>query len=152
LGEETRRLRRGRGGVEGERLGPRLAEWERGERRRSVEQLRKLARVYKRPISLFYLPEPPRDFKPIKDVRVAWAEERQPPSPDLLAEIEAAHERREIRLELLEDVREHPPSFRLRASLHDDPDLADTRGRKRAPCEHRRLRPAQTDSLTTASP
>jgi Zn-dependent peptidase ImmA (M78 family) len=107
----------------------RLAEWERAERRPSVRQLRTLARVYRRPISVFYLSEPPRDFPPIRDFRVAWADARQPPSPNLLGEIESAHERREVALELLEDQGELAPSFQLRASIGDDPEALGDRFR-----------------------
>lgn len=47
----------------------RLAAWEPGEERLSVAQLRDAARVYKRPLAVFYLPEPPRDFQPLRDFR-----------------------------------------------------------------------------------
>src|SRR5437870_2231675 len=56
-----------------------LEAWEQGERRPSIKSLRRLARVYKRPVAFFYLPEPPRDFPPINDYRVAWGEERKRP-------------------------------------------------------------------------
>ena len=40
----------------------RLAAWESGEQKPTVNQLRKAARVYRRPLAAFFLPEPPRDF------------------------------------------------------------------------------------------
>lgn len=47
----------------------RLAGWEQGQRRPSIPQLRKLANVYKRPIAVFYLPEPPAAEAVIRDFR-----------------------------------------------------------------------------------
>ena len=40
-----------------------LNEWETGKSRPSISQLRKLGKVYKRPIAVFYLPEPPKPLK-----------------------------------------------------------------------------------------
>ena len=43
--------------------------WERGEKYPSIAQARELSHVYKRSLAVFYLPEPPLDFDPIKDFR-----------------------------------------------------------------------------------
>lgn len=42
--------------------------WEAGEAP-TVAQLRAMARVYKRPLAIFFLPEPPVDFRPLHDFR-----------------------------------------------------------------------------------
>lgn len=97
-----------------------LAAWEAGERRPSVKSLRRLGRVYGRPLAFFYLPEPPRDFQPIKDYRRPHGQDERRPSPELLGEIRAAYERREIALELLIDSGEPPPPIELRAEVEDD--------------------------------
>ena len=47
----------------------RLREWERGAERPSIAQLRKLGELYKRPLAVFFLPEPPRDFDPQREFR-----------------------------------------------------------------------------------
>jgi transcriptional regulator with XRE-family HTH domain len=47
----------------------RLAGWEQAQRRPSIPQLRKLANVYKRPIAVFYLPEPPAAEASIRNFR-----------------------------------------------------------------------------------
>ena len=106
-----------------------LVAWEAGAGRPTVKQLRRLAHTYGRRLAVFYLPEPPRDFPPIHDYRVAWGERREAPSPDLLAEIEIANERREIALELLEGEAELT-AFRLRASIEDDPERVAERLRR----------------------
>jgi transcriptional regulator with XRE-family HTH domain len=40
-----------------------INEWETGKSTLSVSQLRRLAKVYKKPIAVFYLPEPPKPLK-----------------------------------------------------------------------------------------
>jgi len=46
-----------------------LREWEEGSSQPTIKQAQTLAKVYKRPFSLFFLPEIPRDFQPLKDFR-----------------------------------------------------------------------------------
>jgi hypothetical protein len=46
-----------------------LKDWETGISRPTIKQLRKLGEIYKRPIAVFYLPEVPKDFQPLRDFR-----------------------------------------------------------------------------------
>jgi Zn-dependent peptidase ImmA (M78 family) len=46
-----------------------ISKWETGELRPSVAQARKASEVYKRPLAVFYLPEPPEDFETLRDFR-----------------------------------------------------------------------------------
>lgn len=80
----------------------RLASWEEGEARPSIAQLRKAATAYKRPLAIFYLPEPPRDFRPLRDYRRLPEAEVGKLSPDLHAAIRRAHGLREVALDLRE--------------------------------------------------
>lgn len=50
-------------GVAPEKLGS----WEKGTARLSIHQLQKAASVYKRPLAVFYLAEPPRTFVAMRD-------------------------------------------------------------------------------------
>jgi Zn-dependent peptidase ImmA (M78 family)/transcriptional regulator with XRE-family HTH domain len=100
----------------------RLADWEGGTSRPTVKQLRGLGRVYRRPLAVFYLPDPPRDFPPIKDYRRARVDEQLSPSPELRSEIEWAFERREIALELFEREGAVPPRLGLRAAIEENPN------------------------------
>jgi Zn-dependent peptidase ImmA (M78 family)/transcriptional regulator with XRE-family HTH domain len=69
--------------------------WEAGRDQPTIAQLRKLAQVYKRPLVVFYLPEPPKDFDAMRDFR--RLRPGQPTeSPQLAAEIRWAHEMREV--------------------------------------------------------
>lgn len=105
--------------------------WESGERRPTFRQLESLSRKLKRPAALFYLPEPPADDSPdLKDFR------RLPgvighESPELVARIRWARERRETALALFEDAGDEPPLFDVRARLDEAPDDVADRLRRR---------------------
>jgi len=47
----------------------RLKEWEEGENKPTINQAQTLAKAYKRPFALFFLPEIPSDFQPLQDFR-----------------------------------------------------------------------------------
>jgi len=100
----------------------RLASWERGETRPTINQLRKLAQAYNRPIAVFYLPNPPKDFQPLRDYRRLTAVPRERESPGLLLEVRRAWSRREIALDLCKDLDEEPPHFPITTSPTDDPE------------------------------
>lgn len=114
-----------RAGVKAERL----ESWEAGERRPTIVQLRKLAHIYRRPIAVFYLPEPPSDISTPKDFRRLPGEVAGVESPELRFEVRRAVTRREIALELLADEGEEALEFPLRARLSDDPDTLASRVR-----------------------
>lgn len=46
-----------------------LKEWEEGTSQPTIRQAQTLAKAYKRPFALFFLPEIPRDFQPLQDFR-----------------------------------------------------------------------------------
>lgn len=46
-----------------------LVEWETGKSQPTIKQAQILAKAYKRPFALFFLPEVPRDFQPLQDFR-----------------------------------------------------------------------------------
>lgn len=78
-----------------------LTSWEVGELDPTIRQLRTAARVYRRPLAVLLLSEPPKDFDPIKDYR-AGAAGTTSPSPELQAEIRRVFGQREVFLELAE--------------------------------------------------
>ena len=82
--------------------GDRLRSWESGEARPTIAQLRMAAKVYKRPLAIFYLPEPPFEFQPLRDYRRLPDAQLGQLSPALLAVIRRAHSVREAALELRE--------------------------------------------------
>lgn len=84
----------------------RLQRWESGEDAPTVGQLRKAADVYKRPLAVFYLPEPPRDFQAMRDFRRLPDEEEGDFSPELRLAIRTARWHRDVVLQLLADRQE----------------------------------------------
>ena len=98
----------------------RVTAWEHGREGLSVAQLKKLASLYKRPLALFYLPAPPKDFTPMKDFR------RLPSataalSAELLLEVRRARQRRDVALDLAEALEQTPKTFPIRATLDEIP-------------------------------
>ena len=102
----------------------RLAAWESvaNEEGPTVSQLRLLAGKYHFPLAVFYLPEPPADFAPLRDFRRLPEAEDETLSPNLAFHIRGAYERRELALELYDELRSQPERFPIRATLRDDPE------------------------------
>jgi len=96
-----------------------VEEWESGERKPTVAQLRKAAKVYRRPLSVFYLPEPPRDFDALRDFRQLPGEFLGA-GPGLLAAIRRAYEIRNVALDLAKTLGDEVPEFSISATLDSD--------------------------------
>jgi Zn-dependent peptidase ImmA (M78 family)/DNA-binding XRE family transcriptional regulator len=108
-----------------------VAAWEAGEARPTMTKLRMLANVYKRPLSVFFLPHPPvepplnvHDFRQLPGVAAGQF------SSSLCIQLRRARERRELALDLLQDLEQPLPSFDLHAGLGDDPEELGARLRK----------------------
>jgi Zn-dependent peptidase ImmA (M78 family)/transcriptional regulator with XRE-family HTH domain len=79
----------------------RLQAWENGELFPTINQALKMADVYQRPLSVFYLEEPPQDFSiAMTDFRRIPDSEISEFSPGLIRELRVAEMRRDIMLEL----------------------------------------------------
>jgi Zn-dependent peptidase ImmA (M78 family) len=98
-----------------------LQAWEDGEPL-PLTRLRKIAKSYRRPLAVFYLPSPPKDFKPLHDFRRTHGSVPSIDSPELLLEIRRAHAGRQIILDLAEEMEHEIPSLTLSAQRTDDPD------------------------------
>lgn len=102
----------------------RVRQWESGETRPTVAQLRKAATVYKRPLGVFFLARPPADFDTMRDFRrhdVATSSEW---SPQLHGEYRRAHTQREHLLELAELEDEQPPTtWRIESLPETDEEI-----------------------------
>ena len=96
--------------------------WESNEDKPTVVQLRKAAQVYKRPLSTFFLSEVPPDFTIPHDFRRLPGEVAFIYSPRLLFELRQASERREVALDLYEELAEEPKPFPLTANISDNPE------------------------------
>lgn len=100
-----------------------LALWEGGDARPTINQLRNLGKIYKRPIAVFYLPEPPKGYQVIRDFRRLRGDGAASQSPELAFEIRQANARREIALELIAALGEEPAEFTLAATMADDAEV-----------------------------
>lgn len=107
----------------------RLAKWEdpASDEAPSVPQLRKLAGLFKRPLAVFYMAEPPTRFAVMRDLRRLPGTGARRYSPLLQMEIRAANERRELATELAVDLEEQIPRFALTATPTEDPEAVGER-------------------------
>jgi len=83
----------------------RLVDWEAGDSAPTIPQLRKAAEVYKRPLAVFFLAEPPKKFDALRDYRHSPASAKAAPSPELSLAIRLARSQREVLLEVAEDLK-----------------------------------------------
>jgi Zn-dependent peptidase ImmA (M78 family)/DNA-binding XRE family transcriptional regulator len=96
--------------------------WEAGDEAPTLSQLRYLAAKYHFPLAVFYLPEPPTDFAPLRDFRRLPEAGDGRISANLAYHIRNAYERRELALEMHDDLREQVQGFTLKTKLADDPE------------------------------
>ncbi|MBF0562045.1 MAG: ImmA/IrrE family metallo-endopeptidase [Alphaproteobacteria bacterium] len=104
-----------------------LASWENGSDAPSIPQLRNMASLYKRPLAVFYLQEVPTNFQVIRDLRRLPGSGFRRLPPTLLLELRRANQRRELALELLDDLGDKPSSFSLMASQDENPEVVGSR-------------------------
>ena len=76
-----------------------LHKWESGTLGPTIKQLRKTASVYRVPLAVLLLPEPPTTYQPIRDYRRLVDGQNTPVSPALHAELRRAESQREVFLE-----------------------------------------------------
>ena len=99
------------------------------ESRPTVAQLRSLARIYKRPLAVFYLDEPPTDFQPVRDFRrMADHSHADDVSIELRSELARVVELQEAASTLIaDDAESEAVRFRVTADLRSNPnDVATT--------------------------
>lgn len=102
----------------------RLFAWESGERQPTVRQATALAGFYRRPLGVFFLPQPPRlppvssEFRRLTGVRPGGE------SPELRLALREISLRREEFLELSEELNYAATDFELRLRTADGPERA----------------------------
>jgi len=100
----------------------RVASWEQpGGEAPTMRQVQLLARIYHRPLSLFFQPKPPKLAPLAAEYRrlpgVVSGEE----SPELRLAVRQMSNRRDRTMNLLEELGEAVPAFKLRAHLNEEP-------------------------------
>lgn len=107
----------------------RLTSWEAGAAEPTVAKLRQLAKLYQRPLSVFFLPEPPVDFDALRDFR------RLPgrPDPAWSRPLHKVYRRAVLQQEVTAELREDEESqFRTTVPALDlslDPEEAGAQAR-----------------------
>lgn len=66
----------------------RLKKWEEGTSQPTIRQAQTLAKAYKRPFALFFLPDVPRDFQPLQDYRKSGSKTLSTSSIFIIREIQ----------------------------------------------------------------
>jgi Zn-dependent peptidase ImmA (M78 family)/transcriptional regulator with XRE-family HTH domain len=109
-----------------------LASMEAGTTKPTVPQLRNMARVYKRPLAAFFLPEVPDAAPIVHDFRrLAGDLDPSDTSPALLFELRRARRRRSVTLQLLSELDRRANIFSLSATLEEAPADVGRRARER---------------------
>ncbi len=96
-----------------------LRAWESGEEKPTLRQAEKLAQIYKKPYSVFTLSEPPRTTPLATEYRRLPNVTPGKESPELRFALRDLLYRRQVALELFEDIGELPEKFSLRAKLSE---------------------------------
>src|ERR1035437_10855809 len=95
-----------------------LKEWEEGTEQPTIHQAEILAKAYRRPFALFFLPEVPRDFQPLQDFRRKTAKPLGTASIFIIREIQ---QKEAWISDIYEENNEQPLSFVGKFSLQANP-------------------------------
>jgi Zn-dependent peptidase ImmA (M78 family)/transcriptional regulator with XRE-family HTH domain len=98
----------------------RLKEWENGDAFPSISQAQKLAKAYRRPFALFFLPDVPNDFQPLQDFRKAGSKELSTSSVFIIREI---RQKQAWISEVNKENNENKVPFIGRFTLKDNPQI-----------------------------
>lgn len=106
-----------------------INEWEAGTQAITLAKVKRLATLYRRPLSVFFLPAPPVGFDVLRDFRrIGGAGGRM--SPALALEIRRANERREAALDLASALGEQIGRSLVTATLQEPASRVATRIRE----------------------
>lgn len=97
-----------------------LMEWEEGLNQPTIRQAQALAKAYRRPFALLFLPEIPRDFQPLQDYRKKGAKELSTSSVFIIREIQ---QKQAWISEVYAESHEQKLPFIGRFSIQDDPSI-----------------------------
>jgi Zn-dependent peptidase ImmA (M78 family) len=96
--------------------------WETGRDMPTAVQLEKLADIYKRPLAVFFLPEPPRELPLPKDFRTLPKDRETPLSPDTRLAVRRARRLQSLAKSLSASLGREPTPTLARLTLSADPE------------------------------
>lgn len=99
----------------------RLEAWERGERKPTVRQTQELAKYYHRPFGVFFLPQPPSILPLAAEYRRLPGVRPGVESPEFRLALRVMSQRREVALELSEELGLEVTDFEIAARLSERP-------------------------------
>ncbi|MDD3643487.1 MAG: ImmA/IrrE family metallo-endopeptidase [Candidatus Krumholzibacteria bacterium] len=128
---------------------PSLDAWEKGEKRPTLKQLERFAKVTHAPVGYLFLQEPPTERVPIPDFRTVENALIERPSPDLLDTVYVCQQRQEWYANFARSSGEDPLGFVGSARVTSDIErtAADIRRLLGFDVEERRKMPTWTDAL-----
>jgi len=94
--------------------------WENGNDFPTIRQAKKLAKSFRRPFSLFFLPEIPKDFHPLQDYRRNDAKELDTASLFIIRDIQ---EKQNWISDLFQEIEEDKLPFVGKFSINDNPEI-----------------------------
>lgn len=98
----------------------RLREWEKGTDKPTIRQAQTLAKAYKRPFAVFFLPEAPRDFQTLQDFRSTGSKSLTTSSIFIIREIQ---QKQAWISDMNEENEEEKLPFVGRFSINDNPEI-----------------------------
>lgn len=93
----------------------------------TINQLRSLSNLYKRPLAFFYLPHPPTSEMSLHDYRQLPEKVIEADSPLIRLEQRKAKHRRELAIQMYEDLEVSPIVFGARITLESESDAVGLR-------------------------
>lgn len=96
----------------------------------TMRQIQLLARLYHRPLSLFFQPKPPKLPPLAAEYRRLLGVVAGEESPELRLAVRQMSNRRDRAMNLLEELGDAVPEFKLKAHLNDEPSVVAERLRK----------------------
>jgi len=101
-----------------------IKEWEKkdGAVKPTFAQIEKLSKIYKRPLSAFLLPAPPKEPPFPKDFRKRPSAEKQSLNPKTYLAIRKARRFQYSAIELIKDLGEESKKLSIKANLSDNPE------------------------------
>ncbi len=106
-----------------------LVSWEKGHGKPSLAQARRLAQLYRRPLAVLFLPEPPKSFDALQTFRRVHGG-LDSISPAVALQVQEALERREALIELSRETSVELKKFPLTSALSDAAPEAATEARQ----------------------
>jgi len=104
-----------------------VAAWETGQRSPTLRQVRELGHLYRRPLTVFFQPDPPRALPPAASYRRLPGVQPGAESPELRLAVRAMLARRETAWELYEQLGYAVPEFGLQAHRSEAPSAVGER-------------------------